>query len=69
MTTEDKDRLDPVKAMADAQRARIDTHAAYRASEPFKAALGRVDRLIGDYGVAVNAIDLMATRWPPSSSG
>ena len=56
--------FDPIKAIIAARQVRIDAHAAYRESEDFKVVLVRVDRLVMDYGVAMNAIDLMATRWP-----
>lgn len=59
------DPMDALRRIAAARRARMDEHSAYRQSEPFKAALGRIDRLVMDYGVAINAIDLIATRYPP----
>jgi hypothetical protein len=64
MSTENEAPADPIAAVVAARQARITDHNAYRDSEPFKAALGRVDRLIQDYGIAINAIDLMATRSP-----
>jgi hypothetical protein len=48
-----------------ARQARIDAHTALRESEGFKSAIARVDRLIADYGIAINAIDFAATRHPP----
>ena len=41
-----------------------DEHAALRASDAYKGAMRQVDRYIFDYGVGINAIELMATRNP-----
>lgn len=59
------DPMDALRHVAAARQTRMDEHTAYRQSEPFNAALGRIDRLVMDYGVAINAIDLIATRYPP----
>lgn len=56
---------DPFARMAAERRALADAHEALREGAPFRDALHRVDRLVTDYGLAVNAIDLMATRHPP----
>ncbi|MCB5175539.1 hypothetical protein [Microvirga lenta] len=47
------------------RKARIDEHEKLRASEPFQQALKRVDKLVWEYGEAINAIDFQSTRWPP----
>ena len=47
------------------RQQRIDEHVAMRASQHYQAAIRQLDRLVADYGLAVNAINLMATRWPP----
>jgi len=59
------DPMDAFRRVAAERQARMDEHTAYRESEPFRAAVGRIDRVVMDYGVAINAIDLMATRYPP----
>ncbi len=47
------------------RQRRIGDHAALRASQPYQAAVEQLDRLVADYGLAVNAFDFMATRYPP----
>lgn len=44
---------------------RIKAHEEVRASPPYSAPIVHIDRLLADYGRAINAIDLMATRHPP----
>lgn len=64
--TEGNDPLnDFLKDVLSKRQKRMDAHTALRESHGFKDAIARVDRLIADYGVAINAIDLMATRSPP----
>lgn len=62
MSTNEEAFADPFAVMVAARQARIADHTAYREGEPFKAAVGRVDRLIHDYGLAITAIDLMSMR-------
>lgn len=44
---------------------RIKAHEELRASQPYRAVIVQIDRALADYGTAINAIDLMATRHPP----
>ena len=46
------------------RQRRSDEHAALRASDAYQGAMRQVDRYIFDYGVGINAIELMATRNP-----
>lgn len=64
MTDETDDPMDRIRAIADRRRQRIDQHDQLREDPQFKAAMGRIDRLIMDYGLGLTVIDLMATRWP-----
>lgn len=54
-----------MRRISDERQRRSDEHAALRAGEPYRAAIGQIDRYILDYGLGVNAIELMATRNPP----
>lgn len=70
MSTEDQEpQRDPIlellQPILEARQKRIDEHAALRESQPYQAAVKQLDRLAADYGIALNAIDLMATRYPP----
>ncbi|KAK0364263.1 MAG: hypothetical protein ACT6R7_10920 [Brevundimonas aurantiaca] len=64
MTDEADDPMDRIRDIADRRRRRIDQHDKLREDPQFKAAMGRIDRLIMDYGLGLTVIDLMATRWP-----
>ena len=66
MTEDTPDPMDRIKAVVDRRQARIDLHNHVREDPQFKAAMGRIDRLIMDYGLGLTVIDLMATRWPES---
>ena len=46
------------------RQAAMDAHAALRQSQPFLNACRRTETLVGDYGLALNAISLMSTRSP-----
>lgn len=66
MTEDNSDPMERIKAVVDRRQARIDLHDRVREDAQFKAAIGRIDRLIMDYGLGLTVIDLMATRWPES---
>lgn len=57
--------VDPIRNIASERQLRADEHAAVRASDAYKGAMRQIDRYILDYGLGINAIDLMATRNPP----
>lgn len=65
MPTSDSD-TDPLSEMVrnilTRQQSRIDDHAALRQTDAYKAAIRQIDRYILDYGLGINAIDLLATR-------
>lgn len=42
---------------------RADAHATLRDSAPYRGAMRQLDRYIFDYGLGINMIELMATRW------
>lgn len=42
---------------------RADAHATLRDSAPYRGAMLQLDRYIFDYGLGINMIELMATRW------
>jgi hypothetical protein len=58
---------DPLeKAMREVQAKRqsaIDAHEALRKSPGYETASRRTSKLIGDYGLALNAVALASTRW------
>ena len=54
-----------LRPVLEAQRRKVEDHERLRASEPYRAVIKHLDRMASDYGLAVNAIDLMATRYPP----
>ena len=53
-----------LQQILEAGHARIEAHDELRASQPYSAAITHLHRLVKDYGEAINAIDLMATRHP-----
>ncbi len=57
--------VDIIRNIANERQLRADEHAAVRASDAYKGAMRQIDRYILDYGLGINAIDLMATRNPP----
>jgi hypothetical protein len=62
---QDTDLLTEVaRRIRDERQCRAEKHAALRASEAYKIAIQQVDRYIFDYGLGINAIELMATRNP-----
>lgn len=48
--------------IVDDRKRQAEEHAIIRASEAYQGAIRQVDRYIVDYGLGINAIDLMATR-------
>ena len=62
------DDLDPLAQMfreiREDRQHRSDEHTALRASDAYQGAIRQVDRYIFDYGLGINAIELMATRNP-----
>jgi hypothetical protein len=53
-----------MKQFLAAQQKRIDDHNAMREGRPYQDAIALVDRLIVEYGLGINAIELAATRDP-----
>ncbi len=47
------------------QEQLVDEHASLRESESYKLAINKIDRYIHDYGIGINAVDVMAKRHPP----
>lgn len=47
------------------RQRRSDEHTALRATADYKRAIRQINRYILDYGLGINAIDLMAMRHPP----
>lgn len=56
---------EPIQRIVEQSHERIKAHEKLRASQPYRAVIVQIDRLLADYGTAINAIDLMATRHPP----
>ena len=54
-----------LRPIIEARRERIAAHEKLRASQPYQAAIKHLDRMVAQYGTAITAIDLMATRHPP----
>lgn len=54
-----------IQRIVEQSHERIKAHEKLRASQPYRAVIVQIDRLLADYGTAINAIDLMATRHPP----
>jgi hypothetical protein len=54
-----------IQRIVDQRHEQIKAHEELRASQPYRAVIVHIDRLLADYGKAINAIDLMATRHPP----
>jgi len=53
-----------VRSIVFEKQRRAEEHAALRESDAYKGAMRQIDRYILDYGLGINAIDLMATRNP-----
>ncbi len=54
-----------IQRIVEQRHDRIKAHEELRASQPYRAVIVQINRLLADYGTAINAIDLMATRHPP----
>ena len=54
-----------LRRLIEKRQLEIDNHAVLRATPPFKAAVKQLDRIAEEYLLALVAIELMATRWPP----
>lgn len=54
-----------LRPIIEARRERIAAHETLRTSQPYQAAIKHLDRMVEQYGMAITAIDLMATRHPP----
>jgi hypothetical protein len=65
----DKSEADPLlealRNIGEQREQRVREHEALRATAAYKGALRQIDRYILDYGLGINAIELMATRHPP----
>ena len=57
--------VDSLRPVLEAQRRKVEDHERLRASEPYQAVIKHLDRMASDFGLAVNAIDVMATRHSP----
>ena len=57
--------VDILRPVLEAQRRKVEDHERLRASEPYQAVIKHLDRMASDFGLAVNAIDVMATRHSP----
>lgn len=53
-----------IRSILENHQRRSDEHAALRASEAYQGAMRQVDRYIFDYGLGINAIEIVATRNP-----